>query len=204
MDDNNTIKTTTTPNSPEDNFPDADSQDDGSSDSNYPYSPRNRKIPPYSTNTMKNHKKKEHKDDDKLKIYTPPSPNAPNTDTTNDSTQDYGSTNSYLPYSLRNRKIPPCSTNTTNNQKNKEKKIDNKVTIDTNPAPNAPGDDTPNISYQDDGSIDSNYPYSLRNRKFAPYSTNTIKNQKKEENKIDDKDTFENPWPRCTQCWYPQ
>ena len=73
------------------------------------------------------------------------------------------------------------------NQKNKEKKIDDKVTIDITISPDTPGADNCNASAQDAGSTDSNSPYSLRNRKFAPYSTNTMKNQKKKENKIDNK-----------------
>ena len=62
--------------------------------------------------------------------------------------------------------------------------MDNKNTIDTNPSPYAPYADTPNASARDSGSTDSNSPYSLINRKFPPYSTDTMKNQKKKENKI--------------------
>ena len=65
--------------------------------------------------------------------------------------------------------------------------------------PDAPDADNPNSLSQDSGSTDSNSPYSLINRKFAPYSTNTIKNQRKEENKIDDKVTIgTTPFPKAT------
>ena len=56
------------------------------------------------------------------------------------------------------------------------KKMADKEKIDATPDPNAPDDHTPNTADQDDGSTDSNYPYLLINRKFAPYSTNTMKN----------------------------
>ena len=108
---------------------------------------------------------------------TPPSePNSPNSDTPNYSAQYAVSADSYLPYSLRNCKFAPCSPNTMKNQKNKENKIDDKVAIDTNPAHNSHIADTPNASAQYYGSSDSNYPYSLINRKFSPYFTTTMKN----------------------------
>ena len=97
------------------------------------------------------------------------------------------------PYSAGNHKLDPYSTNTQKNQKKKENKIGDNNTIDITPAPDATGDDTPNASALDSGSTDSNNPYSLRNCKFAPYSTTTMKNQKNKENKIDDKDTFGPP-----------
>ena len=80
-----------------------------------------------------------------------------------------------------------------------------KDTINTTPDPGAPNADNPDTSAQDSGSGDSSSPYSLRNFKYAPYSTNTMKNQKKKEKKIYDKvifDTF--PCPQCTQWWYLQ
>ena len=88
-----------------------------------------------------------------IKLYSTPSPvpNAPNDDTSNTSSQDAGSTNSYLPYSFRNRKFPPYSTTTMKNQKKKENRIDDKVTIDTTPASDAPGTETLNASDQDAG-----------------------------------------------------
>ena len=49
--------------------------------------------------------------------------------------------------------------------------------IDTTPDPY---DDTPDAYAQYYGSNDSNSPYSLRNRKFFPYSTNTMKKKEKE------------------------
>ena len=79
------------------------------------------------------------------------------------------------------------------NQKNKGKKIDDKVTIIATPVPDAPDADTPNASAQDDGSADSNTPYLLINRKFSPYSTTTIKKTENKENKFDEKDTFNTP-----------
>ena len=51
-----------------------------------------------------------------------------------------------------------------------------KYTIETTPSPDAPGAYTPNAADQDSVSTDSNSPYSLRNRKITPYSTNTTKN----------------------------
>ena len=71
-----------------------------------------------------------------------------------------------------------------------------KDTINTSPdhdVPDAPDADTPNDSAQDAGFADFNSPYSLRNHKFAPYSTNTMKNQENKENKIDDKVTINTP-----------
>ena len=83
--------------------------------------------------------------------------------------------------------------------------IADKYIIDTTPYPDAPGAEYPDAAVQDDGSIDSNSPYSARNHKFPPYSTNTIENQKRKGNKIDDKVTIDNPsWPQRTQSWYPQ
>ena len=73
------------------------------------------------------------------------------------------------------------------------KKISDKDTIDTTPSYDVPNNDNNNATTQDYGSNDSNSPYSLRNRIFAPYSTTTIKNQKKNKNKIDDKDKFDTP-----------
>ena len=40
-------------------------------------------------------------------------------------------------------------------------------TINTTPVPDSPDDDNPEAAAQDDGSTDSNFPYSLRNRKFS-------------------------------------
>ena len=79
------------------------------------------------------------------------------------------------------------------NHKRKEKKIDDKFTNYATRKTNLPFTDTPIFSSQDAGSIDSNYPYPLINCKFVPYSTTAIKNQKKKENKIDDKDIFDTP-----------
>ena len=67
--------------------------------------------------------------------------------------------------------------------------------MDTAPVPGSPSADTLNASSQYYGSTDSNAPYSLRNHKIPPYSTTTMKNQKKKENKVDDKDTFETLLP---------
>ena len=79
-----------------------------------------------------------------------------------------------------------------------------KDTIYTNPAPDAPITDTLHPATQYSGSTDSYSPYSLRNHKFAPHSTNTMKNQKKRENKIDDKVTnWHHPFPWCNRRWYP-
>ena len=49
-------------------------------------------------------------------------------------------------------------------------------TIETTPAPDSTDSDTLNAAAQYAGSTDSNSPYSLRNCKFALYSTNTMKN----------------------------
>ena len=54
-----------------------------------------------------------------------------------------------------------------------------KDTVDTTPAPKSPNADTPAAAAQYIFSTDSNSPYSWRNIKFAPYSTNTMKNPKK-------------------------
>ena len=43
------------------------------------------------------------------------------------------------------------------------------------PAPDSPDADTPNDSSQDYVSTDFYLQYSLRNRKFPPYSTNATK-----------------------------
>ena len=53
------------------------------------------------------------------------------------------------------------------------KNMADKDAIDTTPDPDAPIADTPDADAQDSGSTDSNSPYSLRNRKFAPYSPPT-------------------------------
>ena len=63
------------------------------------------------------------------------------------------------------------------NQKKKEEKIHDKVTIYTHPpAPDAPDDDTPNVSAQYNGSVESYLPYLLINCnkywKFAPNTKN--------------------------------
>ena len=57
--------------------------------------------------------------------------------------------------------------------------MDDKDTIDNPPNPDAPDAYTPKASVQDTGSTAHNSPYSFRNRKFDPYSTNTTKTQKK-------------------------
>ena len=147
---------------------DAAAQYAGSTDSNSPYPSRNCKFPPYSTTTMKNQKNRENKIEDKETFDTPSYPDAPDADTTNASTQNTGFTDSFLPYSSRNCKFTSYSTNTTKNQKKREMKIDDKVTINTNPAHYAPVADNPNASAQDAGFTDYNSPYSLRNCKFAP------------------------------------
>ena len=159
MADKDTIDTTPHPDTPNDDTPDASAQDTGSTDSNSSYSLRNRKISPYCTNTMKKQKKKEHKIDDKVTIYTHPDTDTPDSDTNNNHSQDDGSTDSYLPYSSKNCKFSLYSTDTMKNQKKRENKIDDKVTIDTTTSPDAPGTDTPNASDQYNGSTDSNSPY---------------------------------------------
>ena len=63
--------------------------------------------------------------------------------------------------------------------------------IDTTPEPDAPRADTPDTVAQDAGSNDSNSPYLLINRKFAPYSTNTMKTRKIWKIKIDNKVTID-------------
>ena len=68
-----------------------------------------------------------------------------------------------------------------------------KDTLNTPPATNAPDDNTPNADVQNAGSTDSSSPHSLINHKLTPYSTNTMKNQKKKEKKIDDKFTTDTP-----------
>ena len=65
--------------------------------------------------------------------------------------------------------------------------------IDTTPDLDVPIADTLDAAAQYAGSTDSNSPYSLRNHKVAPYFTTTMKNQKKKENKIYDKETFGTP-----------
>ena len=117
---------------------------------------------------------------DKDTINATHSPDATNDDNLDSVSQDSGSTDSNSPYSLRNRKFAPYSANTTKNQKKKGNNIDDKVTIDTIPAPDATESDTPNSYEQDSVSADSYLPYSLRNCKFAPYSFNTMKKQEKE------------------------
>ena len=88
---------------------------------------------------------------------------------------------------------PPTPPTPWKNQKKKEKKIDDKVKIDTTPAPDVTSADTPNVYAQDDVSTDSNSTYSLRNFKSPPYSTTMMKNQKNKENEIDDKDSYDTP-----------
>ena len=175
MYDKETFDTKPVPDVPDSDTPESAAQHAGSTDSNYPYSLRNCTPPPYPTNTTKNHKNKLKKIDDKVTIEPPPSPDAPDTNTINASAQDNGSTNSFLPYSSRNCKFTSYSTNTTKNQKKREMKIDDKVTINTNPAHYAPVADNPNASAQDAGFTDYNSPYSLRNCKSPPYSI-TMKN----------------------------
>ena len=68
-----------------------------------------------------------------------------------------------------------------------------KDTIDITPAHESCEADTLDADSQDAGSTDYNSPYSLRNLKLPPYFTNTMKNQKNKENKIDDKYTFDTP-----------
>ena len=70
-----------------------------------------------------------------------------------------------------------------------------KDTIDTTPVPKAPDTNTPDFAAQYAGSTESNYPYSLENCKFSPYSTKYHENQKKRENKIDDKVKMDTPPP---------
>ena len=130
---------------------------------------------------------------DKGTIDTTPDLDVTIADTLDAAAQYAGSTDSNSPYPSRNCKFPPYSTTTMKNQKKKENKIYDKVTINTTPFPDVPGSDTPNASAQDYGSADSNSPYSLRNHKVALYSTTTMKNQKKKENKIYDKETFGTP-----------
>ena len=59
------------------------------------------------------------------------------------------------------------------------KNMADKDTINTTPSPHVPDADITDAAAQDDGCTGSNSPYSLRNYKFPPYSTNTTKNQKK-------------------------
>ena len=113
---------------------------------------------------------------DKDTINATPDPDAPDADTPDAAAQYYGSNEFNSPYSLITCKFPPYSANTTKKQKKKEKKMDDKVTIDTPLFPYAPSADTPNSSVQDSGSTDFNSPYSLRNHKFSPYSVATTKN----------------------------
>ena len=72
-------------------------------------------------------------------------------------------------------------------------KMADKETIYTTPDPKSQYADTPNACAQDYDSTDSNLPYSLRNCKFATYSTNTMKNLKNKENEIDDKVKIDTP-----------
>ena len=84
---------------------------------------------------------------DKYTTGTTPDYDAPNADNPDAYAQDYGFTDSNSPYSLRNRKFTPYYTDTTTppTSKKEEKNYD-KVTIDTTPSPDSPGDDTPNTS----------------------------------------------------------
>ena len=180
LNNKDTIDTTPDPYAPEDDTSNASSQDYSSIESSLPYSLRNFKFAHYctnTTNTMKNRKKKENKTDENFTIGTPPpnAPYAPESDTSNDSAQNSVSTDSYLTYSLRNIKFPSYFLNTTKNRKKKKNKIDNKVTINTNPAPNSPGTDTHNDSDQEAVSADSNSSYSPIYCTFVPYSTTTMK-----------------------------
>ena len=132
---------------------------------------------------------------DKDTIDNTLAPVAPDADTPDADAQDAWSTDPNSPYSLRNRKFPPYSINTTINQKKKEKKIDDKVTIGTTPALNAPNADTPNSFAQDSGSIDSYLPYYLRNFKSPPTPPTQQKTRKRGGN-IDDKVIIDtNPAP---------
>ena len=63
--------------------------------------------------------------------------------------------------------------------KGKINNMADKEIIYTSPAPDSIDADTPNAIAQYSGSTDSNSPYSLRNHKFAPYSTNTMKTKKR-------------------------
>ena len=78
--------------------------------------------------------------------------------------------------------------------KGKINNMADKDTIGKNPSPGAPDADNLNAAAQYDGFTDSDSPYLLINRIFPPYSTNTMKNQKKRE-KIDDKVTIYAPPP---------
>ena len=67
------------------------------------------------------------------------------------------------------------------------KNMADKYTVDDAPypkSPDAPNDDTSDSAAQDAGPTNSNSPNSLRNRKFAPYSTNTMKTRKRRERKL--------------------
>ena len=64
------------------------------------------------------------------------------------------------------------------NQKKKENKIDDKVTIGTTPDPDATSAYTPNASTQDYVSTVSNSKYSLRNANLPPTSPPRQKNRK--------------------------
>ena len=63
--------------------------------------------------------------------------------------------------------------------KGNTKNMADKYTINTTAPPDTPDLDNLNTSAQDEGSTDSNSLDSLINRKFAPYSTNTIKKLEK-------------------------
>ena len=115
---------------------------------------------------------------DKDTIDTNPAPKATSSDTPDSTSQYSGSTDSNSPYSLINLKSVPYSTNTMKNQKKKENKIYDKVTIDPPLPPTHPMLIPPNASAQYYVSNDSYLPYLLINRKFAPYSTNARKTRK--------------------------
>ena len=73
--------------------------------------------------------------------------------------------------------------------------MDDKETINTTPEPDVTDADTPDAEAKYDGYTDSNSSHSLRKRKFAPYSINTMKIQKKKENKIVGNVTTNTPLP---------
>ena len=102
-----------------------------------------------------------------------------------------------LPFSPRPL-LPPLPRAKLDNEVFSKGDINNiydKDTIDSTPAPDAPYSDNPNYAAQDYVSTNSNSPYSLRKRKFAPYSINTMKIQKKKENKIVGNVTTNTPLP---------
>ena len=89
----------------------------------------------------------------------------------------------------------PPTTPTQWKTRKRRKKIDDRVTTDTTPAPYLPDSDTPNTSAQYNGSTDSNSPHSLINQKFAPNSTTTLKNWKNKEIKLTINTHFSPPLP---------